>query len=84
MCQAIALYILAVYIVDVPSGTGDKTMTDPNFTDAQIKDVWAYAVASNLVDGDDFNIDGNNFLAFVQNGHRMIFVNVCFPYVITN
>jgi hypothetical protein len=61
-----------------------KTMTDPNFTDAQIKDVWAYAVANNLVDGDDFNIDGNNFLAFVQNGHRMIFVNVCFPYVIAD
>ena len=24
LCQALVLYIFAVYIVDVPSGTGDK------------------------------------------------------------
>ena len=58
-------------------------MTDPNLTDAQIADVWAYAESNNLVDGDDFNLDGNNFLCFTQTeNRRIVFVNIVWVYTV--
>ncbi len=58
-------------------------MTDPNLTAAQIADVWAYAESNNLVDGDDFNLDGNNFLCFTQTeNRRTVFVNVVWVYTV--
>ena len=67
----------------VPQWYGRKVMTDPNLTAAQIADVWAYAESNNLVDGDDFNLDGNNFLCFTQTeNRRTVFVNVVWVYTV--
>jgi hypothetical protein len=58
-------------------------MTDPNLTDAQIAAVWAYAESNNLIDGDDFDLDGNNFLCFTQTeNRRTVFVNVVWVYTV--
>ena len=57
-------------------------MTDPNLTAAQIADVWAYAESNNLVDGDDFNLDGINYLCFNNAENRVVFVNIVWVYTV--
>jgi ABC-type multidrug transport system permease subunit len=57
-------------------------MTDPNLTDAQIADVWAYAESNNLVDGDDFNLDGINYLCFNNAENRVVYVNIVWVYTV--
>ena len=72
-----------VYNHGVPQWYGRKVMTDPNLTDAQIAAVWAYAESNNLIDGDDFDLDGNNFLCFTQTeNRRTVFVNVVWVYTV--
>ena len=57
-------------------------MTDPNLTAEQIANVWAFAEANNLIDNDDFTLDGINYLCFVQGENRVVFVNICWVYTV--